>query len=213
MKPNAVLLSALLVLLAFAGQARAQEPPAVDAATAHPVTTLPQPITSEQPVDSVLLMTEEQPPMVHSWYGWQTLIADGTAALLGAVAVPFAGEFEQVAGAVGVAAVGTYVLAAPVVHFVHGNVGRGFGSLALRATLPVVFGFVGGKAESCSEGQWFCGLAGAAVGATIGVVSAAIIDGAVLAHETVPARSKDTVPNVGFMFDGKQAAVTLRGAF
>lgn len=207
MKPNVLLLSALLVPLALSGQARAQEGADADAAVAHPVTTLPQPVMLEPP-----LIIEDQ-PMVQSWYGWQTLIADGTAALLGLVAVPLGPEYQPVAVTLGITAASTYLFAAPIVHFVHGNVGRGFGSLALRAALPIGFGVIGAKAESCVEGQWFCGLAGAVVGGAIGVVSAAIIDGVLLAQETVPARSIDTVPNVGFMFDGKRASVMLRGTF
>jgi hypothetical protein len=207
MKPNALLLSALLVLLAISGPARAQGQGAADAAASHPVATLPQPTTVEQP-----LIIDEQ-PLVESWYGWQTLIADGTVALLGLVALPIGYEFQPLAEAIGVTALGTYVLAAPVVHFVHGNVARGFGSLGLRVVLPLAFGAIGAKVESCVPDQWFCGLSGALVGGAIGVVSAAIIDGAVLARETVPARSPGTVPNVGFMFDGKRASVVLRGTF
>jgi hypothetical protein len=207
MKPNALLLSAILVPLAISGRVRAEDRSATDAAATHPVTTLPQPPTVQQP-----LIIDEQ-PLVDSWYGWQTLIADGTVALLGLVALPIGYELQPLAEAIGVTALGTYVLAAPIVHFVHGNVARGFGSLGLRAVLPLAFGAIGAKVESCVPGQWFCGLSGALVGGAIGVVSAAIIDGAVLAREKVPARSTATAPNVGFMFDGKRASVVLHGTF
>ena len=62
--------------------------------------------------------TESEPMTVTHWYGYQTLVSD-IAATVGAAVEPSVGLL-------------TYVLGAPIVHFAHGNFGRGFGSLGMR---------------------------------------------------------------------------------
>jgi hypothetical protein len=82
-------------------------------------------------VSAVLLSSspshaEDEQPKKSTWYGWQTLAAD--AGVVGAtVATRNAYVF-----------VGGYSLAAPIVHWAHGNVIEGFASLALRIAVPLV---------------------------------------------------------------------------
>ena len=115
------------------------------------------------------------------WYGWQTLIVDG----LSLVVVPVvAAKSESSAGAA--LAVGGYVLGGPIVHWAHGEVARGFGSLGLRVGLPVVGALGGALAEGAgSNCRSYCGLAGGLVGGAFGVLAALVIDPAVLAYERV----------------------------
>lgn len=60
------------------------------------------------------------------WYGWQTLITDGAAIVL-----LFAGIDSESGELIGAAAL-TYYLGAPIVHWSHGQVGKGFASLGIR---------------------------------------------------------------------------------
>jgi hypothetical protein len=68
------------------------------------------------------------------WYGWQTLTIDAAAVgvlILGATSDRTALPFAE-------AAAGAYAIGPPIVHFAHGNVGKGLGSLALRLLGPLV---------------------------------------------------------------------------
>lgn len=92
----------------------------------------------------------------------------------------------------GASAIGTglfsYVIGGPTVHFSHGNVGKGFGSLGLRVALPSVGALAGYAIDvsQCTPGYFtFCGLAGGFLGFVIGVVSAIAIDAGVLAYKKV----------------------------
>lgn len=115
-----------------------------------------------------------KPVTVTHWYGYQTLAIDfAVLALLGAPP----------------AAVATYFLGAPVVHFMHGNVGRGFGSLGLRlvAVVPLMV------AASCTEnvdpepdsggGECLGVVVGGALLALLMIPAAITIDAAALAWE------------------------------
>lgn len=106
-------------------------------------------------------------PHTH-WYGWQTLIADGSAVSL---------LFSPYTSAV--ALIG-YVVASPVIHLVHGQVGPAVGSTLLRLTLPIAFALVGVEVEN---DPWL----GAFGGAFLGVVGTSAIDASLLAWE--PQRS------------------------
>ena len=141
---------------------------------------MPAPVTSIHP-----LPFEEAPSR---WYGWQTLAADGAslALSLGAIGVAGAGgsDSDTPSEALVWGSLGTYVLGAPVVHWVHQNTGRGFASLGLRVGGPVVLGLIGAEAEGCShQGGDFCGLVGALIGTSVGIVAAVTIDAAVFAYD------------------------------
>lgn len=123
------------------------------------------------------------------WYGWQNLLVDGagqTSAI--ALGVIMAGR-DGGASAMGTG-LATYVLGGPIVHFAHGNVGKGFGSLALRAGLPASGALAGAVIElrSCG-GESFCGLSGGFFGLAVGTVGAIVLDASVLAYKKVPPES------------------------
>lgn len=124
-----------------------------------------------------------------TWYGWQTLAADGLSLLMAGA--------EQ-----GGVAVGTYVLVAPVIHAAHGAPGKGLGSLALRVLLPISFA-MGGMEVSCSihwgndpEGDE-CYPVGLVVGALVGAGAASAIDATLLARQTIALRPS-VMPSVAF---------------
>ena len=152
----------------------------------------------------------------HRWYGWQTLLADATAALVGIggylgqrdVDVPM------------VVAGGVYALGAPVVHWAHGNTGRGFGSLGLRLLLPVggaLLALVATSGQPCGHD---CGLGDAAVGAVVGMAAASAIDASALAWEDAGARASDPEPRaepgdpeVFLALDVRRGTVGIGGRF
>ena len=121
------------------------------------------------------------------WYGGQTLAVDGASAglLLAAAGTGFA-PLAVIAGL-------GYAVGPPIVHFTHGRVAAGFGSLGLRVGLPFVGGALGAAATAhCHDEETYCRVEGAAIGMLIGLSAAITIDAAVLARETVNA--KEPVP-------------------
>ncbi|MDP3221072.1 MAG: hypothetical protein Q8S73_43715 [Deltaproteobacteria bacterium] len=78
---------------------------------------------------------DDTPPSRH-WYGWQPLIVDGIAYSLGT-----GGLFTQ-NFALYIALNTPILLGTPIVHWAHGNVGAGFGSLGLRL-IPIGVMFYG----------------------------------------------------------------------
>jgi hypothetical protein len=88
------------------------------------------------------------------------------------------------------AGVTDYMIGPPIVHWAHGHVATGFGSLGLR-TLPILLGgavIAGGSKgdiENALVGVWVVG---------IGAVAAVTIDAAVLAREEVPVTTAFGVP-------------------
>jgi hypothetical protein len=113
------------------------------------------------PVAPLPAATERQ------WYGWQTLAADGAALVFGTQ-----GQVE--------AGLATFVFGAPVVHWAHGRVGAGFGSLALRVSLPLL-GLVALDSLPCRSECSEPILVGLLL-----ITAPVPIDAAVLAYETVP---------------------------
>ena len=153
-------------------------------------------------------------PTASSWYGWQTLTTDGASALLMVMALSSSnGSSSETATAVAWLSVGTFVVGGPIVHFAHGNAGKGLGSLALRVGLPLVVGGLGAMAErtQCGGGD-FCGVGGAFLGGLAGVVGTIAIDSTLLGYERVPAHA-DSVPVLAVAADGQGALVTARGQF
>ena len=160
-----------------------------------------------------------QPPSsslhtVSHWYGWQTLTTDGASILMSVVALnSLSGSDSGTANALGLLSVGTFVAGGPIVHFAHGNVGKGLGSLALRVGLPILSGVVGSAVErtQCSGGD-FCGVGGAFIGGLAGIAGTIVIDSTVLGYERVPERASSW-PIVGVAADGERTLVTARGRF
>ena len=77
-----------------------------------------------------------EPPQVPSrrWYGWKTIIATSAADLI-TVTTALTVGFDPRVIFVGI---GGHVLAGPIVHWSHGNVGRGFGVFGLNVTLTAI---------------------------------------------------------------------------
>lgn len=96
---------------------------------------------SAAPAPAPLVLAPPGPPPAppartkEEWYGWKLLIVDGAVITSGvglAVAdAPAAGAITAVSG---------YVLGGPIVHWAHGQVGRGFVSLGGRIVIPLLTG-------------------------------------------------------------------------
>lgn len=107
------------------------------------------------------------------WYGWQTLILDGSAVALSSIGIGLATQRNSAgAGAALLIAGGlTQLLGPPIVHWAHRNVGRGFASLAFRTVLPAVGLLLGAAAGSdhSSSDQVVAMFAGAALGDALAI--------------------------------------------
>lgn len=104
------------------------------------------------------------------WYGWQTLLADGAGILISATA-------ETPAGFVA----GSFI-APPVIHLAHGRPLAALESGGLRLGLPLAGGLVGAGIMANSNDDYAV-LGGVAIGATLGYLTAVIVDAAVLGYE------------------------------
>ena len=71
------------------------------------------------------------------WYGLQNLIVDGGVIVGGLVLTGATNE------AGGVVLVTGYFFGGPIVHWSHGQVGRGFASLGIRVAAPLLFAGLG----------------------------------------------------------------------
>jgi hypothetical protein len=159
-----------------------------------------------------------------SWYGWQTLISDGAALAL----LVGAGGSKNNSGALLAASGLTYTFGGPIVHWAHGNGGRGAVSLGLRVGAPIGLGLLGfavGSALDSGRSENYGGIVFGALGFVIGIPTAIAIDAAVIAREPVedepevqakvqppPQRAAFTVaPDVKTTRTGAQLG--LRGTF
>lgn len=135
----------------------------------------------------------EQPRYRSRWYGWQTLIADGAS-----LGLAFGGGMAD-EGAVTLVGVMSYFLAAPIVHFCHGHVGKGFLGMGLRVGMPLVVGLGFMAATNCSgSSDSYCGLAEFGIGMFVGAAGATAIDATVVARDKVPVQpSVAIVPMLG----------------
>ncbi len=113
-----------------------------------------------------------------TWYGWQTLIADGTSI----IALPIVAGTTQ-SEALLVVAVGGYFLAPPFIHGAHGRWGIFAASLGLRLGMPTGLGLLGAALDDCNSSS-FCIPVGAAIGFVSGVLGAVAIDASALSYET-----------------------------
>lgn len=92
-----------------------------------------------------------------------------------------------------------FLLGAPVVHFAHGHVGKGFLSMGLRVGMPLALGYGFASAASCSSSDDFgCGLGELVLGILLGAAGASAIDAAAIAREKVRVQPDVTVvPTLG----------------
>jgi hypothetical protein len=223
-------LAVLLPTTAFAGDAALPPLPPASASAALPPAKDPTPPAATQtplPVPAPAPVTQQVPPMdlgpsprvVTPAYGWHVVAADGTSLVLAGV-----GGLSQ---SVGVAMMGLagYVLASPIVHWAHGNVGTGFASLGLRLAVPLGATFLGallgwGLSYSVSggcRGDFGC-LGGFAVGGGIGFLAGlsgtTMIDALVFAKERVEDAPKTGVRWVpSFSVEKGGGRLTLGGTF
>jgi len=159
---------ALLVVAAVTSRADAQPAPAPQGEPTAAATIPLAPPSMTPPRDPAT-----SPPAASSqWYGWQILISD-------AAVFSFAGLTRNASVAYG------WVGSGAIVHFGHGNVGRGLASAALRVGLPIVGAAWGADSANGCKGDW-CGLGDVVAGGLIGMASAELIDVALLAHDSAP---------------------------
>jgi len=187
--------SSLLALSSFVSlDARAQDigtgdphaPPAQTAQPAQPGAPPPGQVVVVQP-PAQPTQPKKPRPVEKEWYGWQTLIADAASVAL------YVGGREAKTESIYDVGIGTYLLATPVIHIVHGNVGPAFGSLGMRLIIPPVaggFGFVLGLIIAGNRNADFGDVVGGGVvgfyaGLLTGIGAAIAIDAAFLAWEKI----------------------------
>ena len=126
-------------------------------------------------------------PLEREWYGWQGLILD--AAAIGIFVGGWAADDGNIVGAGWF----TYVLGAPITHWAHGNIGKGFADMGLRIGVPVagflvggLFGFgagEGGSGAFRNFGAHSNGpVVGAVVGGALGTVAMSALDALVFGY-------------------------------
>lgn len=124
------------------------------------------------------------------YYGAQIVLAD-LVGVVGAVVV--GARFQSVT-----AALGTYLLAAPLVHVLHGQPGTAFGSLLLHVAAPglgilVSVAMIEG---GCGGGDIGCAFMGLLLGGVGGLVAATAIDAGFLAKKTPERPLVSLVPTI-----------------
>jgi hypothetical protein len=157
-----------------------------------PTTTqpTPTPTTPNQPTQPTPTPTPSKPATRTEkvWYGWQNLVADAASITILSIGVANDSSGLRVAGGLG------YVFASPTVHWIHGNIGPGFGSLGMRVLLPpiglvvgIVVGAIAGANESNNsiERTGSAIATGAIAGFFIGVAIPVALDAALLGWEKV----------------------------
>jgi hypothetical protein len=145
----------------------------------------------------------------NKWYGWQIIAVDAASMVL-----------AQQGGGIGI------LLGSPAVHAANGESKNALKALGLRTGLPLL-GFVVGMAvfeDDCNDTYYEddCGmtaLLGGLLGASLGMVTAIVVDVAYLANKDVPVERERPryslfdkyQPTVKFVDKG--AAVGVRGSF
>ena len=136
-------------------------------------------------------VTADEPHILDgTWYGYQTLLADGVSMGLLVPGVVYNSSTPGLLGLAGLA------VGAPVIHLLHRQPARALGSLAARVGLFFLGGVIGAGIHGCptptplADGrvpESDC-IPGAIVGALVGGVAASVLDGVVFAHEPVEPR-------------------------
>jgi hypothetical protein len=109
-----------------------------------------------------------------------------------------------------------YLVGGPSIHFAHHHVLRGIASVGLRIGAPFLGAAIGVALEDCANHHDdACLTVGSLLGLSAGMLSAAVIDGALLAYDEPPSQEATSsvriVPAV--IVDAKQAALGLSGTF
>ncbi len=181
------------------------DPPRAEVRTST-VNSTPEGVRTDAP--------EAHEPRRH-WYGWQVMTADLAAASIFVTGIVIVRHSPTVPLVLGAA---VFVAAPPAIHFAHGRVGAGLGSLGLRLALPTAFGLLG--RTSCNPGDpgdsyRACQGVNEVLYGILGMVVASTIDAAALSTEKLSADASG--PQVGFSpvlsADGKRAELRLVGSF
>lgn len=186
--------------------------PVVVPPTGTSTTPAPQPSPSPQPAPQPAPAPAPYKPSTHTektWYGWQNLVVDAASITVLAIGVGQGtdGSGLRVAGGLG------YVFGSPIVHWVHGNIGPGFGSLGMRVLLPpiglvvgIVVGAIAGASDrnNSIEDASSSIATGAVAGFFIGVAIPVVLDAAVLSWE------KNEVPNTARVRMPATPTLTMR---
>ncbi|HEY8039774.1 MAG TPA: hypothetical protein VIF15_08280 [Polyangiaceae bacterium] len=171
--------AAVAALLLGGHVASAQEPPASSPPPRQPAPAQPPP-AAQSPY----------PKHESTWYGWQILAVDaaGIGAGLGALAVTSGENIDpaHVPSPAGYLATGLYAVGSvggPAVHWAHGQIGKGFGDMAMRVLGPPTIGLFG-MLFYCGTRQFNdCAQNGMIGGVLAGEVLASGIDAALLADD------------------------------
>ncbi len=133
-----------------------------------------------------------------TWYGWQTLLADGASVGLFGIAL----RLNDGVAAVVLAGAGVlgYVFGGPVLHWQHDREFIGYIDFTMRLGLPIL---IGQAAESATNGQsGFCdficgdGANAAAAGVVVGMITAVMVDSIALSWETAPKAGDARAPRL-----------------
>ena len=116
------------------------------------------------------------------WYGWQTLIADAPSVTAFMAGVSMVGDGNSGGSTLAWAGFLGYELVPSIIHFSHGNPGRGFASLGMRFGMPLAGAIIGATVTSNCNSS-LCEAGGAGVGIILGMGGAIAIDAAVLAYD------------------------------
>ena len=137
------------------------------------------PSTPSTPAPSVV---EDSPPA--ETYTRQILTVDAAsiATLVAAGLIDATGPDDTVANGLSMIALGGMLFGGPIVHATHGNMGRTAASLGLRLGLTFVGAGVGFGLAGCDRDEFLCGVGQAAIGSSVGLLTAMAIDAAVLAR-------------------------------
>lgn len=172
----------LLLGLAHAGEANNDASPELPQGAAY--------VPAGEPVLNI--PTSKTKSALSEWYGWQNLAIEA-----GAITVFALGAKEDLNVPMYLG-LGGMLLGPPIVHWAHGNVGKGFISLGVMVALPAGAGFlgstIGGAGEHCESGDDMCGFGagfGTYIGAIIGAIGAIVVDSALAVDEP---KEKDQPP-------------------
>jgi hypothetical protein len=144
-------------------------------------------------------------PPARSWYGYETLIADGGS--LAAIMVGGDRKLEPVLWA----GIGGLFLASPVVHAVHGRPLAGLASLTMRTAIPLTaMTGVYLLAPKGGDNNWGTAIVAVAAGG-LGLASAIAIDSAVLAFDPPKDRASRSATASSVQVRGASLAPSERG--
>jgi len=156
----------------------------------------------EEPVPAP---AEAEYDTVTKHYGIQILATDAAVIVAG-----FATEEPNVL-------LGGYLLGGPIVHLFNGKKRTALGSLAMRAGFPLMGGVLGAAAAESDcrdddEEEMFCGLGHVVGGMLLGMITAAVVDAAVLAKKTTRERRAPAAIRYGSLTANPDLRVTKKGS-